>query len=74
VSAPIDNETYGSKRTDVAEVVRNGNPGKPQSDYLSEDPVPQDRGGDFPNHTSPRGGLGVGRHSRGRFAALRHRT
>ena len=45
MSTPIDEETYGPRRRKKPEEIRNGNPGRPQSDYATEDPqVPPDRG------------------------------
>jgi len=34
---PLDDEVYGDKRTSDPNATRNGNPGKPQSDYQQFD-------------------------------------
>ena len=34
---PLDDEVYGDKRTDDKDATRNGNPGRPQSDYQRHD-------------------------------------
>jgi hypothetical protein len=36
-SVPIDDESYGGRRAHSEEAVRNGNPGRPQSDFERPD-------------------------------------
>lgn len=43
MSNPIDEEVYGHKTTDDPGSVRNGNPGRPQSDF-AEPEEPADNG------------------------------
>jgi hypothetical protein len=43
----IDDETYGNARKHDADEVKNGNPGRPQSDYETPDPVVQDDPSEF---------------------------
>jgi hypothetical protein len=38
----VDDETYGDRREHDPDEVRNGNPGKPQSEYEIDDPVVTD--------------------------------
>jgi hypothetical protein len=40
MSNPIDEEVYGHKTTDNPASVRNGNPGRPQSDFVEADDHP----------------------------------
>ena len=43
----VDEETYGEREEHDPDAVRNGNPGKPQSEYETADPVVTDDPSEF---------------------------
>jgi hypothetical protein len=43
----VDDETYGDRLDHDPEEIKNGNPGKPQSDYEAPDPVVTDDPSEF---------------------------
>lgn len=47
VTTPIDDEVYGKSAASDPSAVKNGNPGRPQSDYEADDPMPQDDPSEF---------------------------
>ena len=47
MSNPIDEETYGRSASEAPDNVRNGNPGRPQSDFDLADREPVDEPSDF---------------------------